>query len=135
MRKFFKVISILNIFAVVFMMVGVTVIYAAINDPEVLETLNWSRLIPYIYVAGFIILLGSAGNVTFALRESLWKKADNLDEEIFQYHEMTRKLRVKKIQLADAITSEKKKDQQYQEGYDAGYQRKSNEIAHETITE
>ena len=127
MRKFFKVIGILNIFAVIFFMVGFSVISASTTDPEMLRILG--RMEYFVYISGAIILLGTSGNVTFALNENLWKKAEALDEERWKWYEGNTKLKKQKQVLADAITNEYKKDKEYARGYDDGYKRHSLEQA------
>jgi len=126
MRKFFKIVSILNIFAVIFFIVGFSVIAASTTDPEMLRILGRAEY--FVYISGAIILLGSAGNVTFSLNENLWKKAEALDDERFKWHEGNTKLKKQKQVLADAITKEYRKDKQYADGYDDGYKRRSLEL-------
>ena len=127
MRKFYKIISILNLFAVIFFMLGFTIVTLATTDPKLLGIIDRTEI--FFYISGVVLLLGSSGNVTFGLNKNHWKKGEDLDNEILKWYEGNKTLNKQKQVLADAITKEYKKDKQYAEGYDAGYKRRGLEQA------
>ncbi len=101
MRKLFKIISILNIFAIIFFILGFIVVAQTTSDPKIIGIIERSEI--FFYVSGIILLLGSAGNITFGLNENLWKKAEDLDNEKFKWYKGNEELAKQKQKLADAI--------------------------------
>ena len=57
----------------------------------------------FSYISGSIILLGSAGNVTFGLNPNLWRKQEELENERVKWYKGNAKLKLQKQELADAI--------------------------------